>query len=172
MLLATVLDDQVRQLLAQGRDVVVLVDSEDVLPDDIVITAKLRAGNELDGRWFSNFNWIRWNSAPFDQLTFTRVLGFESAAVVPRLMLQSIPATTFENVLCGATFGWLQKNSAIVLQMAAERGRLLLTTFRFDKYGHDAYATVLLDKLIEYVQSTKCKPQLQLGAAMQGESAQ
>lgn len=167
VLLATVIDDRVRQYLARGGDVVVLVDSEEALPDDFGVTAKLRAGNELDGRWFSNFNWVRWNRSPFDQLTFTRVLGFESAAVVPQLMLQNIPAEHFEDVLCGATFGWLQKNSAIAVQMAGERGRLLVTTFRFHKYGQDAYATALLDKLVAYVQSPECRPLLQYGPAVQ-----
>jgi Glycosyl hydrolases family 2, sugar binding domain/Glycosyl hydrolases family 2/Glycosyl hydrolases family 2, TIM barrel domain len=167
VLIATVLDDHVREHLAQGGEAIVLVDSETALPESAGITAKLRAGNELDGRWFSNFNWVRWNRPPFDRLTFTKILGFESEAVVPKLMLRDIPAAQFEDVLCGATFGWLQKNSGIVVQMAAEQGRLLITTFRFHRYGEDAYATTLFDKLVEYVQSDSCKPQFQLGATVQ-----
>lgn len=172
VLLATVLDDRVREHLSRGGDAIVIVGSEDALPADAGIAAKLRAGNELDGRWFSNFNWVRWNKPPFDQLTFSRVLGFESAAVVPKLMLRDIPPEQFDDVLCGATFGWLHKNSGIVVQMGGDRGRMLLTTFRFHKYAEDAYATVLLDRLIEYVQSDACKPQLQLRAAAHGARTQ
>jgi hypothetical protein len=165
VLIATVLDDRVREHLAQGGDAIVLVDS--ALPEGTGISADLRAGNELDGRWFSNFNWVRWNQPPFDQLTFSRVLGFESTGVVPHYMLRGIAKEDFEDVLCGATFGWLQKNSAIVLQMASEGGRLLVTTFRFDKYGEDAYATALLHKLIDYVQSEACRPKLKLRESIQ-----
>ena len=52
-----------------------------------VLKPKLREGTELEGRWFSNFNWVRWNRAPFDRLTFSKILGFESAAVAPKLVL-------------------------------------------------------------------------------------
>jgi hypothetical protein len=167
LLISTVLDDRVREHLADGGEAIVLVDSEEALPANFGISAKLRAGNELDGRWFSNFNWVRWNRPPFDRLTFSKILGFESEAVVPALMLRDIPPAQFDDVLCGATYGWLQKNSGILLQMASEQGRLLITTFRFHRYGEDAYATTLFDRLIEYVRSDNCRPQFQLGVSVQ-----
>jgi hypothetical protein len=171
VLLSTVLDDHVREHVGRGGRAIVLVDSESSLPEGAGLSAKLRAGNELDGRWFSNFNWVRWNRPPFDSFTFTRVLGFESAAVVPDLLLQGIPGSAFDDVLCGATFGWLQKNSGIVVQMSAGDGHLLVTTFRFDQYGKDAYATALMERLIEYVASDFCRPRWTLEEALQHVTA-
>jgi hypothetical protein len=162
VLLATTLDERVQEHVAGGGSAIVMVDSEDALPEDSAISAKLRAGNELDGRWFSNFNWVRHNRPPFDRLTFSRILGFESVAVAPKLMLRGVEAAQFDDVLCGATFGWLHKNSAILVQVACGSGKLLITTFRFEQYGRDAYATALLDSLIAYVQSAACSPALEL----------
>lgn len=171
VLVATVLDDSVRGHMAKGGAAVILIDSEEALPSNAGITAKTRAGTELDGRWFSNFNWIRWNRPPFQDMTFTKILGFESAAVAPNLVLPDVPASSFEDVLCGATFGWLHKNSAIALQAGAGDGRMIITTFRFHDYGRDAYATALLNSLIGYVQSDACRPSLQLGPAMNSQEA-
>ena len=163
-MLATSLDDEVKRHLASGKHAILLIQSSDALPQDAGFKATHRAGSELDGRWFSNFNWIRSDSALFREISFGRILGFESAEVAPGYVIEDVAPGHFDDVLCGATFGWLQKNSALALQAQVGNGRLVATTFRFDAYGNDAYATALLNSLIQYVASDSCQPKLRLDA--------
>jgi hypothetical protein len=122
----------------------------------------VRAGSELDGRWFSNFNWIRPDREPFAAVNFGRILGFESERVIPNYVLQNISGEHFEDVLSGITYGWLNANSALALQLRAGSGKLLLTTFRFQDYGSDPYATHLLNALVRYLASPACQPKLEI----------
>jgi hypothetical protein len=135
-----------------------IIDSETALPLEWNISAKARAGSDLDGRWVSNHNWIRADRAPFSDVAFTRILGFEAAKVVPDYVLQGIPASAYEDVLAGVTYGWLNKNSALAVQMQAGLGKVLATTFRFEAYGSDPYATHLLDAFLLYVQGREFLP--------------
>jgi hypothetical protein len=151
-------DDSVAAQLKYGGKVLMIIDSETPLPFEWDITAKSRVGSDLDGRWVSNHNWIRSDRAPFSDLAFTQILGFEAAKVVPDYVLQGVPAAAYEDVLAGITFGWLNKNSALALQMKVGPGRLMATTFRFDAYGADPYATHLLDTFLRYVQSPDFLP--------------
>lgn len=162
VIVATVLDEHVLTHLSGGGSAVVAVDSAEALPASLPITAKIRTGSELDGRWFSNYNWVRTDRAPFKALNFGRILGFESAKVVPDYVLQGINGHDFDDVLAAATFGWLQKNSALAVQLRVGEGRLLLTTFRFNNYGTDAYATALLHAFLSHVSSGECQPKFEL----------
>jgi hypothetical protein len=161
ILLATRFEDAVSHL-QNGGSVLLLADSEDAMPADSRLKVKLRAGTELDGRWFSNFNWIRTDQPPFSEVAFTPILGFESARVAPHYVIQGLEPHEFTEVLSGITFGWLNKNSALAFQTRVGAGKLLLTTFRFDDYGADAYASSLLDALIRYVSGPECQPKLEL----------
>jgi hypothetical protein len=137
------------------------VDSEDAFPEDWPIRSKVRAGSELEGRWFSNYNWIRPKTPPFDAVAFTRILGFESESVVPHFLIQNIDPSNYDHVLSGITFGWLSQNAALALEMRVGKGKLLATSYRFHEYGMAAYATQLLDSLIRYVASSQCAPIIQ-----------
>jgi hypothetical protein len=170
VIVANLLDDRVLTHLSSGGTAVVLVDSTDALPASLPITATVRAGSELDGRWFSNYNWVRTDRAPFNALNFGRILGFESAKVVPDYVLQGIDPGEFGDVLAAATFGWLQKNSALAVQMRVGEGRLILTTFRFNHYVTDAYATALLHAFVRYVSSRDCQPKLELTRTEQAQA--
>ncbi|MBV9669656.1 MAG: hypothetical protein JOZ43_01755, partial [Acidobacteriales bacterium] len=125
VMLATSLDDEVKRHLASGKHAILLIQSSDALPQDAGFKATHRAGSELDGRWFSNFNWIRSDSALFREISFGRILGFESAEVAPGYVIEDVAPGHFDDVLCGATFGWLQKNSALALQAQVGNGRLV-----------------------------------------------
>jgi hypothetical protein len=170
VIVSNVLDDRVLTHLSSGGTAVVLVDSTDALPPSLPIIAKVRARCELDGRWFSNYNWVRTDRPPFSTLNFGRILGFESAKVVPAYVLQGIDPGQFGDVLAAATFGWLQKNSALVVQMRVGEGRLILTTFRFNNYVTDAYATALLHAFVRYVSSRDCQPKLELTRTEQAQA--
>jgi hypothetical protein len=148
--------------LQQGGRAVLLVDSETVFPVEWPIVAKVRAGSELDGRWFSNYNWIRPEHAPFSNLAFTRILGFESARVAPHYVIQNVPSTQFDDVLSGITYGWLNENSALALRTNVGPGRLLVTTYRFADYGSDPYATCLLNSFLSYTASPSLVPGLEM----------
>jgi hypothetical protein len=63
-------------------------------------------------------------------------------------------------VLAGIFYGWLNNNAAVAVQMRLGKGAVLVTTFRFDEYGKDAYATHLLDSLIRYVSGSNFRPKL------------
>ncbi len=162
VMLATQYDKTVAEHLARGGNVVLVAGSESALPASWPWKITLRAGSELDGRWFSNFNWIRPAHKPFSEVAFTRILGFESAQVAPEYVIQGIAGGKFEDVLSGMTLGWLNENCGLAVQTRIGPGKLILTTYRFDNYGDDAYATHLLDALIQYISSPECMPTLEL----------
>jgi hypothetical protein len=64
--------------------------------------------------------------------------------------------------LSGITIGWLNNNGALALQARFTAGTVLITTFHFEDYGRDPYATTLLDALITYAISGECEPSLEL----------
>jgi hypothetical protein len=161
--LASRIDDDLEDLLQRGGRVLLLIDSEDAFPPGANVNAKSRAGTELDGRWFSNFNWIRSDRPPFRDVAFGRILGFESSSVVPRFVMQGVAPEDFDDVLAAATFGWIQKTSPLAIQMRVGEGRLLATTFRFDEYGRDPYATNLLNSMVKYLHSPEFNATLQFG---------
>jgi hypothetical protein len=161
-IVATRFDETLAAHLEDGGDAVLLVDSADAIPSGWTVQPKLRVGTELDGRWFSNYNWIRPQQPPFSEIAFRRILNFESREVAPRYILQGIAGQDFDEVLSGITYGWLNNNSALALQTRVGAGKLLITTYRFGKYGKDPYATHLLNTLLRYVSSQDCRPRLQL----------
>jgi hypothetical protein len=64
-------------------------------------------------------------------------------------------------VLSGITLGWLNLNNALTLQIKMRDGKALLTTYRFNRYGQDPYATHLLDRYIQFVASDAIRPHLE-----------
>jgi len=153
------LDEQVEQYVRSGGRAIVLANSKDALPNGPVKVTQ-RAGSDLDGNWVTNFNWVRTESSPFRAVAFTKILGFESENVVPRFVIQGIKGANYDDVLAGIFYGWLNNNNALAAQMQLGKGALLLTTFRFDEYGKDPYATHLLDSLIRYVSGPTFRPRL------------
>jgi hypothetical protein len=122
----------------------------------------VRSGTELDGRWFSNFNWIRCDVEPFSGLAFTPILGFESARVAPNHVILGVEPEQFDDVLSGITYGWLNNNCALAAQIQVGPGKLFLTTYRFQFYGSDPYATELLNSILCYMDSPKMQPGFKL----------
>ena len=158
LLIASHYDERVAAHLEDGGRVLLIAASEDALPSDWPLAVRARAGTELDGRWFSNFNWIQPDCPVFAPLAFTRILGFESTHVAPEYLIRNISPHQFGDVLSGITFGWLNNNSGLAAQMQVARGKLLATTFKFDSYGSDPYSTALLDAFIRYARSAEFQP--------------
>jgi hypothetical protein len=153
-------DLEVMTHLQNGGNVILIANSEDALPIDSPLKITQRAGSELDGRWFSNFNWIRPDRPPFSHVAFSKILGFESQRVAPEYVIENVCPADYADVLSGITFGWLNRNCALALQMRCGSGKLLLTTYRFAHYGSDPHATTLLNAMIAYVASPECEPSL------------
>ena len=160
LLISTRWDDVVERHAAEGGRTLLLLNAPDALPAHSTLKLAVRSGTELDGRWFSNFSWVRVKQAPFASIVFTRILGFESVNVAPEHIIQDVPASDFENVLAGITYGWLNKNAALALQLKLDHGSALLTTFKFDRYGIDPYATTLLEQFISHITSKEFEPRL------------
>jgi hypothetical protein len=163
LLIASTLDGEVLRQLRAGARVLLLADSGEALPAGSPLKITPRAGSDLDGNWVTNFNWVRDRApSPFSRVAFTKILGFESEHVVPRFVIQGVSGADYGDVLSGITYGWLNGNAALALQARAGGGRLLLTTFRFEDYGRDPYATHLLDALIAYASGAEFTPRLNI----------
>ncbi|HST53753.1 MAG TPA: glycoside hydrolase family 2 TIM barrel-domain containing protein [Pyrinomonadaceae bacterium] len=161
LMIASSLDDEVGRFLRAGGRVLLLADSKNAMPAGSPLKVTPRAGSDLDGNWISNFNWVRDSApSPFARVAFTKILGFESERVVPRFVMEGVRGENYDDVLSGITYGWLNSNEALAVQARAGRGRLLATTFRFDDYGQDPYATQLLDALAAYASGPDIKPRL------------
>lgn len=149
-----------------GGNALLIADSENSVPQHWPLKIRIRSGTELDGRWFSNFNWIRPDREPFSRVAFTRILGFESLCVAPEYVIEGIGPDMAEDVLSGITYGWLNRNCALAAQMRVGAGRILITTYRFDKYRSDPYSTDLLDSMILCASSSDAKPKLEVPVAI------
>jgi hypothetical protein len=158
MLISSQFDEMTEKHLAGGGKAVLLAGSEASFPAAGPLKVLARAGSDLDGRWFSNFNWVRTNQAPFDQLDFGRILGFESSKAAPQYVIDGVPPAQFARALAGVTYGWLAKNMALAVPFQWENGAALATTFRFTEYGQDPYTTHLLDGFIRLL--TAGKPEM------------
>jgi hypothetical protein len=162
ILIASTHDPAIDSHLSRGGRVFMVINSEAPLPSQWNIVSKTRSGSDLDGRWISNYNWIRLDRPPYSSVPFKRILGFEAAKVIPRYVLQQIQACAYEDVLCGITYGWLNKNAALTAQMRIGAGKLIATTFCFDAYGSDPYATYLLDSFLRYMDGPDFNPLLNI----------
>lgn len=160
LLIATTLDDQVKRYLQNGGRALILADSKMALPANASYKITPREGSDLNGDWVTNFNWVKTDTAPFNEVAFTKILGFEAVATMPRYVIQGVPAADYDDVLSGIFYGWLNDNAALAVQMRAGNGKLFVTTFRFDAYGSDPYATHLLDAMIRYTSGSGFNPKL------------
>jgi hypothetical protein len=144
-----------------------LLDSADGFPKNASLKLLAREGSDLDGNWVTNFDWVRKNQTPFDAVAFTKLLGFESSQVTPHFVIDGVPATDYQDVHAGIFYGWLNRNAALAVQGNSGNGKVFATTFRFDAYGVDPYATALFDSIVRYVAGQNFSPHfsLQLMAA-------
>jgi hypothetical protein len=167
LLIASQYDGSVQQHLQRGGRALLLLDSADGIPKNASLRILPREGSDLDGNWVTNFNWVRQNAAPFDAVAFTILLGFESSQVTPRFVIDGVPAADYQDVPSGIFYGWLNRNAALAVQANSGNGKIFATTFRFDAYGADPYATALFDSMVRYVGGATFSPHLsvQLGAA-------
>jgi glycosyl hydrolase family 2 len=161
LVLSTTMDEMVMRHLNGGGRALILADSEEAFPATAPLSCVKRAATWLDGRWFSNYNWIDPAAAPYRELAFHRLLAFESRYTVPAYVIAGVEPREYQDVLSGITLGWLNLNNALTLQTAVGPGKALITTFRFSRYESDPYSTHLLDAYLRYVHSDEFQPGLQ-----------
>jgi hypothetical protein len=162
VVVATKLDDEVRQMINAGGRAIILADAKDSLPANMSLKVTPRAGSDLDGNWVTNFNWVNTAAAPFNEVAFSKLLGFEASRVIPEFVIQGVNGADYDDVLSGIFYGWLNNNAALAVQAQAGKGKALVTTYRFKEYGNDPYATRLLDAMIRYVSGPQFAPKLKL----------
>ncbi len=160
VMLATRWDDRVDEYLQLGGHVIVLVDAPDALPSGLAVQMKQRK-DDYDGDWVSNFAWVDPHSPVFRDITAGPILGWEASAVTPRFVLRATKPENYDDVLSGMFYGWINLNSPLLVQARVGSGAALVTTFRFDHYGSDPYATALLDALVGYASSPEFRPRME-----------
>jgi hypothetical protein len=151
--LSSSLDDATRARLNQGGTVLLLAGSREALPQPNPLSIVPRAGSDLTGDWVSNFNWVLSSSPlwkPLSPVIDDSILGWEAASVTPEFVIAGLGEQDSPNVLAGVFYGWLNSNRAYLAELRQGPGRLLLTTFRFQAYGQDPFATMLLDQMLRF----------------------
>jgi len=152
VLVASTLDDTVKSKLRAGARVILIADDALTLAPGIQVVP--RAGGDLSGNWISDFLWLRKGQAPFAEIGFDTLPGFETQAVIPATVIKGIPPQNFNDVLAGIFYGWLHDNVGVLVQAKAGKGKLLICTFALGTtYSSDPYATYLLDALVNYAVS-------------------
>jgi hypothetical protein len=143
------LDDATNQRLSHGGTVLLLAGSRDAVPSGGSLSIVPRAGSELSGDWVNNFNWVLSSSPlwkPLSPVIDSSILGWEAASVTPEFVIAGLPDP--QSVLAGVFYGWLNYNRGYLADLRQGPGRMLVTTFRFQNYGHDPFATMLLHQVL------------------------
>jgi len=152
VLITSTLDETVKSKLRAGARVILIANDPLTLAPGIEVAP--RAGGDLRGNWISDFLWLRKGRAPFADIGFDTLGGFETQAVTPAAVIKGIPPQNSSDVLAGMFYGWIHDTVGVLVQAKAGKGKLLICTFSLaTTYNSDPYATYLLDALVNYVVS-------------------
>jgi len=149
--LSSILDNETSARLSQGGAVLLLAANAGAMPGGNVLRIVPRAGSDLSGDWVSNFNWVLGSSPlwkPLAPVIEDSILGWEAASVMPDFVIDGLREQDSQCVLAGVFYGWLNSNRAYLAELPEGPGRMLVTTFRFEGYGRDPFATMLLDQML------------------------
>jgi hypothetical protein len=161
-LITTVIDKRVELYLQKGGLTILLAGTKEALPADSNFKVTPRAGSDLDGNWVTNFNWVRAGELPFKTVALNKIAGFEAEASIPRFIIQGVRGADYGDVMSGIFYGWLNNNAALAMGMREGEAKIFATTYRFDAYGRDPYATHLLDAIIRYTRGQSFAPKASL----------
>ncbi len=152
VLIASTFDDTVKSKLKAGARVILIASDPLTLAPGIEIVSRTK--DDLSGNWISDFLWVRKDHAPFTEIGFDTMGGFETQAATPAAVIRGIPPQEFKDVLAGMFYGWIQENVGVLVQAKAGKGKLLICTLSLaTNYNSDPYATYLLDALVNYAVS-------------------
>ena len=105
-------------------------------------------GFELAGDWVNNFNWVLSSSPlwkPLSPVIDSSILGWEAASVTPEFVIAGLPD---RKGVRGRLLRLAQLNRGYLADLRQGPGRMLVTTFRFQSYGQDPFATMLLHQIL------------------------
>jgi hypothetical protein len=152
VLIASTFDAEVKKRLQAGGLVILLADDRQTLAPGIEIVP--RGQEDYEGNWISDFLWARPAPPPLAVMGFGPLVEFEAQAATPAAVVRGIAPKDFSDVLAGMFYGWLHSNVGVLVQAKCGKGTLLICTFSLaTTYGSDAYATSLLDALVNYLVS-------------------
>jgi Glycosyl hydrolases family 2, sugar binding domain/Glycosyl hydrolases family 2/Glycosyl hydrolases family 2, TIM barrel domain len=149
--LSSTLDNETSARLNQGGAVLILAANEGAMPIGKNLRIVPRAGSDLSGDWVSNFNWVLSPSPlwkPLAPVIEDSILGWEAASVMPDFVIDGLPEEDSQRIQAGVFYGWLNSNRAYLAELQEGPGRMLVTTFRFEGYGQDPFATMLLHQML------------------------
>jgi hypothetical protein len=150
--LSSQMDDATTARLNQGGTVLLLAADGGAMPFAKPFNIVPRAGSDLTGDWVSNFNWVLSSSPlwePLSPVIDGSILGWEAASVTPDFVIAGLRPEDSKDVLAGVFYGWLNSNRAYLVEQNEGPGRMFLTTFRFQGYGQDPFATMLLHQIFK-----------------------
>ncbi|MGE5859086.1 MAG: glycoside hydrolase family 2 protein [Ignavibacteria bacterium] len=158
LIITNTLDAEIINKLSNGSNVICIVDSSTSVPGSAGIKIISRNSEWYDGNWASNVNWKRNEEPVFSNISFGKTLGFETALSSPECVIGGIPKENFSDVLAGMYVGWIHLNSAYILKMKHEKGRLIMCSFPIaQNYSSDPFAHYLFRNLVDYIGSGKFK---------------
>jgi Glycosyl hydrolases family 2, sugar binding domain/Glycosyl hydrolases family 2, TIM barrel domain len=152
VLISSVWDGEVTEALRNGGIVLLMPGEAMTLAPGLEIVP--RSKDELSGNWISSFLWVHKDRAPFKQIGFETLPGFEIQAVIPNAVVEGVPPEDYDDVISGIFYGWIRSSVGTLVQAQCGKGKLLISTFALGTtYGTDPYATYLLDALMNYAVS-------------------
>jgi hypothetical protein len=86
------------------------------------------------------------------------MLGWEAVSVTPELVISGLGEQDSPNVLAGVFYGWLNSNRAYLAQVQQGSGHMLISTFHFESYGKDPFATLLFNQMLGSFAGQQSRP--------------
>jgi hypothetical protein len=114
------------------------------------VRVQSREGTLWRGDWASSFAWLRRGRA-FGHIPGGPLLDETFDRVLPRHVISGCNLLDFQGrVYAGLVVGWIHRPTALLVERAYGKGRLVATTFRLfrDEPGADPMATELLDAMV------------------------
>jgi hypothetical protein len=187
------LDEDVVRFLEAGGSVLFLPRSPADIPSDLSARTGIRVRdrrarvdertkekNPWGGDWVSNFNWIkhdplfegvpRSTDSPFSG----DLMDMQYYRVVPnQVLLGWNQEREFADIQSGMVVGWVHAPITLMAQCRWGQGKLLATTMKLESaYGDDPVATILLNNLLDYLGSSRFRPQKDALAPRRGVRAE
>jgi hypothetical protein len=146
LIIADRLDEQIWAALQSGTHVLYLA-SDGAEGGEI---AGLQARTLSPGESWRMSAGVAWALADrLPPVPISAELGWETSNIFPVQVLKAASLAPGDEQLAGWFEGWLANPGAMIVLREVGRGRLLVSTFRFEhSYGRDPVATLLLNRLV------------------------
>lgn len=174
------LDADVARFMEEGGTAVFLVRSPGDIQSELIqrtgirirdrrvrIDERSKEKNPWEGDWVSNFSWIKHDELfqgiprTVDSPFSGELLDMQYYRVIPnQVLIGWSPEKDFADIHAGMVVGWVHAPVALMAQCRWGKGKLLITTMKLEStFSEDPVATVLFHNLIQYVNSSRFRPQ-------------